>query len=94
MFRQDLFKKAYNLINKNRHIIKKTNLEYNLRLSKKYNCKLYFKREDQQSVRSFKIRGAFHKIYNNRNVFNTITTVSAGNHAQGVALTSKVIKKK
>ena len=93
MFRQNLFKKAYSLINRNRHIIKNTNIEYNLRLSKKYNCKLYFKREDQQFVRSFKIRGAFNKIYNNRKSYDTITTVSAGNHAQGVALSCRALEK-
>lgn len=94
MFHQNLFKRAYNLINRNRHIIKKTNLEYNFRLSEKYNCNIYFKREDQQYVRSFKIRGAFNKIYNNKNDYNFITTASAGNHAQGVALSCKILKKK
>ena len=45
-------------------IIRKTPLEFNERLSNKYNCNIYLKREDQQIVRSFKIRGAFSKIIN------------------------------
>ena len=65
-------------------IIKKTNLEINERLSKKYNCNIYFKREDQQNVRSFKIRGAFSKIKNTTDK-KEIVCASAGNHAQGFA---------
>ena len=64
--------------------IKKTLLQYNERLSKKYQCNVYLKREDQQIVRSFKIRGAFSKI-SNINDKNEIVCASAGNHAQGVA---------
>ena len=37
-------------------------LQYNKRLSDKYKCKLYLKREDLHEVRSFKIRGAYNKI--------------------------------
>jgi len=44
------------------NIIHKTLLEHNQRLSDKFNCNLYLKREDLQSVRSFKIRGAYNKI--------------------------------
>ena len=65
-------------------IIRNTPLELNKRLSKKYNCNVYFKREDQQIVRSFKIRGAFSKIINLRNP-SEIVCASAGNHAQGFA---------
>ena len=71
------------------NIVKNTPLNLNERLSKKYNCNIFFKREDLQSVRSFKIRGAFNKIINTYNpkINNKIVTVSAGNHAQGVSLT-------
>ena len=44
------------------NIIHKTLLQHNQRLSDKFNCNLYLKREDLQSVRSFKIRGAYNKI--------------------------------
>lgn len=88
------FEQTFSLINKHRNIIKKTDLEYNNRLSKKYRCNVYLKREDQQSGRSFKIRGAFNKIYKYRHEYDLITTASAGNHAQGVALCCKMLKKK
>ena len=68
----------------NSGLIKHTLLEFNSRLSTKYNCNIYLKREDQQIVRSFKIRGAFSKI-NNLNPYSNIVCASAGNHAQGVA---------
>ena len=49
---------------KNFKFIKNTPLMYSERLSKLYNCNVYLKREDLQTTRSFKIRGAFNKIYN------------------------------
>ena len=68
------------------NIVIKTPLQKNKRLSDKYNCNVYFKREDQQNVRSFKIRGAYNKIINTNTNNKDIVTVSAGNHAQGVSL--------
>ena len=68
------------------NIIKKTPLDFCERLSKKYNCSVYLKREDMQIVRSFKIRGAYNKIIKYKNN-NNFVTASAGNHAQGVAYT-------
>ena len=66
-------------------------LEKNERLSKLYNANIFLKREDLQKTRSFKIRGSYNKIlniYNNNlsKVFPEIICASAGNHAQGVAL--------
>jgi len=71
--------------------IRKTPLEFNERLSAKYGCKLYIKREDLQLCRSFKIRGASHKMVNLtvEEKSKGIVCASAGNHAQGVALSSK-----
>ena len=37
-------------------------LEEHQRFSDKYHCKMLFKREDLQQVRSYKIRGAYNKI--------------------------------
>lgn len=65
-------------------LIKKTPLEFNERLSQKYKSSIYLKREDLQTVRSFKIRGAYSKISNLSNI-EEIVCASAGNHAQGVA---------
>jgi len=100
-FQKNFIKKALsqfkfdNALNRMRQssIISKTLLQKNTRLSEQYQCNLFLKREDLQSVRSFKIRGAYNKILNcmenslNRSKNPTIVTVSAGNHAQGVSLT-------
>jgi threonine dehydratase len=40
----------------------RTPLQLNLHLSKKYNCKIYLKREDLQVVRSYKLRGAYNMM--------------------------------
>ena len=100
-FQKNFIKKALsqikfdNALNRMRqsNIISKTLLQKNARLSDEYKCNLYLKREDLQSVRSFKIRGAYNKILNSmehsidHSKKPTIVTVSAGNHAQGVSLT-------
>tara|TARA_B100000809_G_C15136810_1_gene530999 strand:+ start:40 stop:1173 length:1134 start_codon:yes stop_codon:yes gene_type:complete len=55
---------------------------------------MFFKREDFQTVRSYKIRGAYHKI-SSLSLSETkkgIVCASAGNHAQGVALSCKLLK--
>ena len=74
-----------------KNIIKKTPLEFNDRLSKKFNCNIFLKREDIQLTRSFKIRGSTNKILNNIDIVKSkgIVCASAGNHAQGVALSCK-----
>ena len=43
-------------------VAKLTPLQFCQRLSQKYKADIYFKREDLQKVRSFKIRGAYNKI--------------------------------
>jgi threonine dehydratase len=65
-------------------------LEKNERLSAKYECEVWFKREDLQKVRSFKIRGAYNLVSkinseNTTNIKPVIVCASAGNHAQGIA---------
>ena len=60
--------------------------------SQNYNSNIYFKREDLQKVKSFKIRGAYNKI-SNLNSFqasNGLVCASAGNHAQGFAVSCKI----
>jgi len=59
----------------------------NHNLSEKYNCSVFLKREDMQTVRSFKIRGAYNKISSltDEQSEKGIICASAGNHAQGVA---------
>ncbi len=50
--------------------------------------RVLLKREDLQSVFSFKLRGAYNKIWNlpDRETLEGVVAASAGNHAQGVAL--------
>jgi threonine dehydratase len=71
-----------------REVALETPLQLNERLSEQYGAKVYFKREDLQPIRSFKLRGAYHKIYklSEEERKRGIVCASAGNHAQGVAL--------
>ncbi|MCP4410602.1 MAG: threonine ammonia-lyase, biosynthetic [Gammaproteobacteria bacterium] len=57
-------------------------------LSRRLNNQVYLKREDQQPVFSFKLRGAYNKIVqlDQEQRSRGVITASAGNHAQGVAL--------
>lgn len=57
-------------------------------LSERYECNVFLKREDLQVVRSYKIRGAFNKISSlaDDTLLNGVVCASAGNHAQGFAL--------
>jgi threonine dehydratase len=63
-------------------------LEVAPNLSKRLNNKLLLKREDMQSVFSFKLRGAYNKMANlpPDMLEEGVIAASAGNHAQGVAL--------
>lgn len=71
-----------------------TPLQLNDLYSDQYQCSVYFKREDLQPVRSYKIRGAFNKIstLSSAELTNGIVCASAGNHAQGVAMSCKLLK--
>ncbi|MCK5718365.1 MAG: threonine ammonia-lyase, biosynthetic [Thiomargarita sp.] len=68
----------------------KTRLDYAKQLSKRFHNHIWIKREDRQSVFSFKLRGAYNKIANLPKAVaeKGIITASAGNHAQGVALST------
>ncbi|GEM48608.1 threonine ammonia-lyase, biosynthetic [Deinococcus cellulosilyticus] len=59
-------------------------------LSRHLNNRILFKREDHQPIYSFKLRGACQKIssLSDEEKARGIITVSAGNHAQGVAYTA------
>lgn len=63
-------------------------------LSKRLDNKVWLKREDQQSVFSFKLRGAYNKIshLDDSQKAAGIIAASAGNHAQGVALAAQRLK--
>ena len=68
-----------------------TPLEEAASLSKKYGCRFLLKREDLQSVHSFKLRGAYNKMSQlpKAAIEKGVLAASAGNHAQGVALSAK-----
>lgn len=76
-----------------RGIVKKTPLQESLNYSQKYNSKIFFKREDLQDVKSFKIRGAYTKILSVEKTIaqNGLVCASAGNHAQGFAVSCSLL---
>jgi len=72
-------------------VAKETPLEKAAHLSARLNNTLLLKREDMQSVFSFKLRGAYNKMANlsSEALARGVVCASAGNHAQGVALAAK-----
>lgn len=72
-------------------VAKETKLELAPRLSKKLNNTIYLKREDTQPVFSFKVRGAYNRMYHMTpsEKARGVSCMSAGNHAQGVALAAQ-----
>ncbi|WP_317205332.1 threonine ammonia-lyase, biosynthetic [Janthinobacterium sp.] len=67
-----------------------TPLELAPSLSLRLENQIYFKREDMQSVFSFKVRGAYNKMahLSEAQLKRGVICASAGNHAQGVALSA------
>ncbi len=65
-------------------------LEPAVLLSKRLHNTVLLKREDQQLVRSFKLRGAYNKMAHltQAQLNKGVICASAGNHAQGVALSA------
>ncbi len=62
-------------------------------LSQRLQNHIYLKREDLQPVFSFKIRGAFNRLFHlsARERAQGVVAASAGNHAQGVALAGNTL---
>lgn len=87
---------------KMRSLFPETPLEKSEYLSKKYGANIYLKREDLTLVRSYKIRGAYNFISSfleekkkkNEEFNKKFVCASAGNHAQGFALSCKFFKTK
>jgi threonine dehydratase len=71
-------------------VAQETPLELAPTLSQRMDNRIYFKREDMQSVFSFKLRGAYNKMANlsPEQLKRGVICASAGNHAQGVALSA------
>ncbi len=72
-------------------VVNRTPLTYNHNLSRKYQCKVYLKREDLQVVRSYKLRGAYNMMSSlpHEQLLKGVVCASAGNHAQGFAYSCK-----
>ena len=72
-------------------VAQETPLDYAPNLSRRLNNRLLLKREDMQSVFSFKLRGAYNKMIKLPPdlLAQGVIAASAGNHAQGVALGAK-----
>jgi len=70
-----------------------TPLQLAKKISDEKDANIYLKREDLQPIHSFKIRGAYNKIYHlsKKSKSKGIIAASAGNHAQGVALSAKIL---
>ena len=72
-------------------VARKTPLDAAPLLSARLNNAVLLKREDTQPVFSFKVRGAYNKMVHLDDDARArgVVTASAGNHAQGVALSAK-----
>ena len=72
-------------------VAKETPLEFAPNLSARFNNRILLKREDMQSVFSFKLRGAYNKMAQlpPELLAQGVIAASAGNHAQGVALSAR-----
>ncbi|MBT3196591.1 MAG: threonine ammonia-lyase, biosynthetic [Gammaproteobacteria bacterium] len=72
-------------------VARETPLEEVRGLSERLNNRVLIKREDLQPVFSFKLRGAYNKMVNlsEKELRRGVIAASAGNHAQGVALSAR-----
>jgi len=72
-------------------VARATPLDFAPILSSRLGNRVYLKREDLQPVFSFKLRGAYNKIagLNQAERARGVIAASAGNHAQGVALSAR-----
>ena len=78
------------------NLVRETECHRSDHFSKIFNSDIFLKREDQQIVKSFKIRGAYNKILSlsNSELNKGLVCASAGNHAQGFALSCSHLQKK
>ena len=69
-------------------VVVETELTPLTKLSTRLDNQIYLKREDQQPVHSFKLRGAYNKLstLSEAECIHGVIAASAGNHAQGLAL--------
>ena len=74
-------------------VAKETPLDLARNLSRRLNSTVLLKREDKQPVFSFKLRGAYNKMaqLSPGQLHKGVICASAGNHAQGVALSGRTL---
>jgi len=90
-----MFDEYKNLIEEARQriytVAKRTDLDRAPQLSQRHNNNIWLKREDQQPVFSYKLRGAYNMIASLSKEEREcgVIAASAGNHAQGVALAAQ-----
>lgn len=74
-------------------VAQETPLQPAIGLSERVGNTVLFKREDMQSVFSFKLRGSYNKMaqLHPEQAARGVITASAGNHAQGVALSAAAL---
>lgn len=86
---KDLILKAHEDISP---YIKNISLYHSSSFSENFGADIYFKLENLQRTGSFKVRGALNAILKNKDKCSRgVITASAGNHAQGVAFSAKLI---
>ncbi|ARJ56438.1 threonine ammonia-lyase [Campylobacter cuniculorum] len=83
--------KIYQAKQKIADFIVKTPLAYAPFLSELYKAEIYLKKENLQLTGAYKIRGAYNKIANlsQKQKSKGVIAASAGNHAQGVAISAR-----
>ena len=83
----ELLEKVYEARDRIKGVAVHTQLMKNENLSEEFSAQVYLKREDLQPVRSYKLRGAYNKIFSLTEAEKAkgVVCASAGNHAQGVA---------
>ena len=72
-------------------VARESQLQHAVSLSRRTGNHVWLKREDEQAVFSFKLRGAYNKMANlsAAQLARGVICASAGNHAQGVALSAR-----
>lgn len=77
-------------------VVTHTPLTFNANLSRKYECRIFLKREDLQVVRSYKLRGAYNMMSSlpAEQLAKGVVCASAGNHAQGFAYSCRQLNVK
>ncbi|NCO02367.1 MAG: threonine ammonia-lyase [Epsilonproteobacteria bacterium] len=83
-------KKIYEAKERIKEVVVDTPFSYAPYLSQIAECDVYLKKENLQVTGAFKIRGAYNKIasLSQAQMLSGVVAASAGNHAQGVALSA------